>query len=116
MFVGDFEKIVTIKFAQRRCCLIEHNIDKLMPPAFVIIFARPVDRSTRWHSFPGREKGAVELLRIESQTNLTSDQRIMIADCLCQIKESANRVETDRFGHVDKTSNDQRPASDTAFS
>jgi hypothetical protein len=37
----------------------------------------------------------------------------MIADCLCQIKESANRVEKDRFGHVDKTSNVQRPASNT---
>src|SRR5260370_11238398 len=113
MFVGDFERIFTIKFALRRCCLSEHDIDKFMPPALFIICARPVDRSTRWHSFPGREKGAVELLRIESQTNLTSDQRIMIADCLCQIKESANRVEKDRFGHVDKTSNVQRPASNT---
>jgi hypothetical protein len=37
----------------------------------------------------------------------------MIADCICQIKERANRVEKDRFGHVDETSNVQRPASNT---
>jgi hypothetical protein len=37
----------------------------------------------------------------------------MIADRLGEIKERANRVEKDRFGHVDETSNLQRRASNT---
>ena len=48
MFVGDFEKIVAIKFAQGRRCLIEHKIDKFAPPTFVVIFARSIDRGAAW--------------------------------------------------------------------
>jgi hypothetical protein len=37
----------------------------------------------------------------------------MIADSFSQIKKRANRIEKDCFGHVDETSNVQRPASNT---
>jgi hypothetical protein len=113
MFVGDLEEIVTIKFTQRRCHPIEHKIDKFAPPTFVVIFARSIDGGAGRHLFPSREKRAIELLRIESQVDLTSDQRIMVADRLGEIKERANRVEKDRLGHVDETSNAQRSTSNT---
>src|SRR5436190_23017231 len=95
MFVGNFEKIVAIKFAQRMCCLIEYKLDKFVPPIFVVIFARSIDRDAAWHSFPGNVERAIELLRIKCQTHLVADQRIMIADRLGEIKE---RSEERRVG------------------
>src|SRR5260370_18405213 len=97
MFVGDLEEIVTIKFTQRRCHLIEHKIDKFAPPTLVVILAGPINGGAERHLFPGREKRAIKLLRVESQADLTSDQRIMIADRLGEIKERANRIEKDRL-------------------
>src|SRR5207248_3156869 len=49
MFVGDLNKIVAIKLAQRRRGFIEDKIDKLTPPIFVIVFAWSVDWWPRRH-------------------------------------------------------------------
>src|SRR5207248_3530835 len=44
MFIGQFEKIVPIKFIQSRYDIRENSFDQLPPPVFIVIFPWPVDR------------------------------------------------------------------------
>src|ERR1700730_1192941 len=107
MFVGDFEKIIAIQFAQGRGDLIEDKIDKVAPPILVVIFARTIDRGPDRHLFPGSEEGAIERRGIKLQADFISNQGIMITDSLGQIKKRADCVEEDRFDHEEETSNAQ---------
>ena len=83
MFVSNFEKIVAVEFAQGRRNLIEDKIDKFAPPAFVVIFARAVDRGAARHLFPRCVKCALQRLGIEIYSDFAADVCIMIAYSLC---------------------------------
>src|SRR5262249_54003109 len=99
MLVGDFEKIVSVEFAQRRRDLVEHMTNKLPPPVVVVILAGTLDWRSPWHLFPSRVKCTVELLSIQLQSYIPTDQRIMVAYCFCQKKKRTGGVEKNRFDH-----------------
>src|SRR4029453_17477916 len=105
MFIGDFEKIIAIKFAQGRRNLIKHQIKEFAPPVSVIVRTRSVDGGTPWHLFPSDVKRAIKLPRVQRQTYLTPDERIMIAHGLGEIKQRADGVKGDGFDHRKQTFN-----------
>jgi hypothetical protein len=51
----------------------------------------------------------IEFVRIERQPYLAADEHVMIADCLGQIKERANRIEKDGFDHEKRNVQRQTP-------
>src|SRR5712671_8126554 len=97
MFVGDLEKIVAIQFSQGRSSLIEDKIDKLAPPIFVVVVARPVDRFATRHCFPGDSESTIKLARIEFQSDFIANERVMVSDSARKMKQSPGCVEKDRF-------------------
>ena len=46
--VGAFEKRVAIQFGQVRRDAIQHAIDQIAPPAFIVVITRAGDRSAAW--------------------------------------------------------------------
>src|ERR1700693_5804386 len=97
MFVGDLEKIVAIQFSEGRSSLIEDKIDKLAPPIFVIVVARPIDRFATPHGFPGDSECAIKLARIECQSDFITNERVMVSNSARQMKEGPCCIEKDRF-------------------
>ena len=80
--------------------MVEDATNKLAPPTFVIVFARPINCRSRRHFFPSRVKRLFEFLRIQFQTNLITDQSVMVAYSLRQKKKRAGCVEKNRFDHL----------------
>src|SRR5881392_1135695 len=79
--------------------MVEDATNKLAPPTFVIVFARPINCRSRRHFFPSRVKRLFEFLRIQFQTNLMTDQSVMVAYGLREKKERPGSVEKDCFDH-----------------
>src|SRR5438094_1104412 len=79
--------------------MVEDATNKLAPPTFVIVFARPINCRSRRHFFPSRVKRLFEFLRIQFQTNLMTDQSVMVAYGLREKKKRPGSVEKDRFDH-----------------
>src|SRR6185312_1776189 len=75
------------------------KIDQLAPPIFIVVFARPIDRFTRRHLFPGRVERGIQFLRVQLQANLGGNDCVVVAYSFRQIKESADCVEEDCFEH-----------------
>lgn len=97
MFVGDLEKVIAIELAQIRRDFVDHKIDKAAPPIFVIVFARSIDWLPPRHCMPGAVECAIELPRIEFQSDFLANERVMVTDSARQMKECPGRIEKDRF-------------------
>ena len=95
MFVGDLEKIIAIEFFQGGRHLREDELDDLAPPAFVVVFARAVDRFARGHLFPGGDKSAIQLGHPQVQADLATDEGVVMADAVGEKEEGADGIEED---------------------
>src|SRR5436189_5421502 len=95
MFVRDFKKIIDVEFTGFRRGFFQHEIRQCVPPIFVVVFARAIDRLASRHLFPGGIEGSVQFLRIQFQTDLMAHARIMFAHRACQIKKGAHSVQKD---------------------
>ena len=79
VFIGDFEEIVPIEFAQGRRDLLEDTIHELAPPVLVVVLTRSIDRGALRHLFPGGVKCALQILRIQIQADFAADIGVMTA-------------------------------------
>src|SRR2546423_10341902 len=68
-----------------------------MPPAFIVIRPRAIDRRPWRHLSPSRCKCAIESGHVQFQSDFFADERVMMSDASGQIKERPDGIKKDRF-------------------
>src|SRR5881392_2535247 len=105
MFVGDLEKIIAIELAQLRRSLIENKIDKFAPPMFVVVIAWAVDWRAFRHLVPSCVESTIQFFRIQIQSDLFAEERVVIAHGFREIEKRVDGIEEDGFDHTKQTLN-----------